>query len=53
MSDEEWTVLEDDIADALTDSLEMDWTVDVGARAVIEMLRDYGYELRIRIHTAG
>ncbi|WP_242137010.1 hypothetical protein [Sphingomonas sp. TREG-RG-20F-R18-01] len=31
--------LEDEIADALDDSLDMDWTGKVGARAVMALLR--------------
>ena len=34
--------LEDEIAEALTDSLDMDWTSSVGARHVMALLREKG-----------
>jgi hypothetical protein len=39
-------MLQEDIADALVTSMEMDWTADIGARAVVEMLKVYGYEIK-------
>ena len=43
MSDDDWTVLEDDIADAIDCSMDIDWTASVGARAIVEMLKGMGY----------
>ena len=39
----DWTALEDDISDAISDSLDMDWTSSDGAKAVVRLLN----ELRI------
>lgn len=46
MSDDDWTVLEDDIADALDCSMDINWTASVGARAIVEMLKGMGYVIR-------
>ena len=46
MTDEDWTVLEDDIADALDCSMDIDWTNARGARAVVQMLKEMGYVVR-------
>jgi hypothetical protein len=35
----DWDELEDLIAEAIDDSLDMDWTGRVGARAVVDMLK--------------
>lgn len=35
----DWEALEDEIADAISDSLDMDWSSSDGARAVIAFLR--------------
>lgn len=37
-----WSDFEYEIADAITDSMDMDWTSHMGARAVIEWLRREG-----------
>lgn len=38
----DWSDLEDDIADAISDSMDMDWTSRDGARAVIALLMKIG-----------
>lgn len=38
----DWSDLEDDIADAISDSMDMDWTSRDGARAVVAMLIKLG-----------
>jgi len=38
----DWTDLEDAIADAISDSMDMDWTSRDGARAVVECLKKIG-----------
>lgn len=47
MSGGEWTTeeLEDLIADAITDSLDMDWTSRDGARFVLRELADHGLHI--------
>jgi hypothetical protein len=35
-----WDDLEDEIADAIDDSLDVDWTGRIGARAVIRFLKE-------------
>jgi hypothetical protein len=47
VTDDDWTVLEDDIADAIDDSMDMDWNGRWGARAIIEMLRSQGYRIEM------
>lgn len=37
-----WGDLEDDIADVISDSMDMDWTSRDGARAVVEYLKKIG-----------
>ena len=46
MTPDQWSTLQNDIATAIDDSMDIDWTADVGARAVVEMLRTYGYEIK-------
>ena len=46
MTPDDWTTLQDDIADALDESMDIDWTANVGARAVVEMIKAYGYEIK-------
>ena len=41
----DWSDLEDDIADAISDSMDMDWTSRDGARAVIIYLQKIGAAL--------
>lgn len=36
----DWDALEDGIADVINDSLDIDWTGRVGARAVVQFLKD-------------
>jgi len=38
----DWSDLEDDLADAISDSMDMDWTSRIGARAVVEFLKALG-----------
>lgn len=38
----DWSDLEDDIADAISDSMDMDWTSRDGAKAVVAMLMKLG-----------
>lgn len=38
----DWTDLEDDIADAISDSMDMDWTSRDGAKAVVALLMKIG-----------
>jgi len=38
----DWSDLEDDIADTISDSMDMDWTSRIGARAVVEFLKALG-----------
>ena len=38
----DWSDLEDDLADAISDSMDMDWTSRIGARAVVEFLKKLG-----------
>ena len=45
MNDDEWLDLENEIADAIGDSMDIDWTADVGARAVVDMLKAFGYQI--------
>jgi hypothetical protein len=46
MTPDQWSTLQDDIATAIDDSMDMDWTAEWGARAVVEMLKAYGYEIK-------
>ena len=46
MTEDQWEMLQDDIATAIDDSMDIDWTADVGARAVVGMLKAYGYEIK-------
>lgn len=41
----DWSDAEDDIADAISDSMDMDWTSRDGARAVVEYLKNIGAKL--------
>lgn len=41
----DWTDLEDGIADAISDSMDMDWSSRDGARAVVAYLKQIGAEL--------
>lgn len=38
----DWSDLEDDIADAISDSMDMDWTSRDGAKAVVAYLQKVG-----------
>lgn len=38
----DWSDLEDDIADAISDSMDMDWTSRDGAKAVVALLMKLG-----------
>lgn len=38
----DWSDLEDDIADAISDSMDMDWTSRDGAKAVVALLMKVG-----------
>lgn len=38
----DWSDLETDLADAISDSMDMDWTSRDGARAVVEYLKKLG-----------
>ena len=38
----DWSDAEDDIADAISDSMDMDWTSRDGARAVVALLKKIG-----------
>ncbi len=38
----DWSDLEDEIAEAITDSMDMDWTSRDGARAVVRLLKKLG-----------
>lgn len=40
--DYDWSDAEQDIADAISDSMDMDWTSAMGARAVVEYLKKIG-----------
>ncbi|MBP7973262.1 MAG: hypothetical protein KAZ48_10715, partial [Candidatus Nanopelagicales bacterium] len=41
----DWTDAEDDIADAISDSIDMDWSSRDGARAVVAYLKQIGAKL--------
>lgn len=41
----DWSDLESDIADAISDSMDMDWTSRDGARAVVAYLKQIGAAL--------
>ena len=41
----DWSDAEDDIADAISDSLDMDWSSRDGARAVVAYLKQIGAQL--------
>ena len=41
----DWTDAEDDIADAISDSMDMDWSSRDGARAVVAYLKQIGAKL--------
>jgi hypothetical protein len=43
---DQWEMLQNDIATAIDDSMDIDWTAEFGARAVVEMLKAYGYEVK-------
>ena len=45
MTDDEWDDLRDEIATAIDDSMDIDWTADVGAQAVVDMLKAFGYQI--------
>jgi hypothetical protein len=38
----DWSDLEDDLSDVISDSMDMDWTSRIGARAVVEFLKALG-----------
>ena len=41
----DWSDAEDDIADAISDSMDMDWSSRDGARAVVAYLKQIGAKL--------
>ena len=41
----DWTDAEDDIADAISDSMDMDWSSRDGAKAVVAYLKQIGAKL--------
>ena len=45
MKPSDWLDLQDDIAEAIMDSMDIDWTADVGAQAVVDMLKASGYRI--------
>jgi hypothetical protein len=47
MSADDWAELKDDIAFAIDMSMEMDWTADVGAASIVEMLKTQGYRIEM------
>ena len=47
MTDDEWDDLENEIATAIDDSMDIDWTADVGARAIVDMLKAFGYQINL------
>jgi len=53
MTDHELVILEMEIAETLTNSMDIDWTADIGARAVVDMLIQYGYEIKPRAFAPG
>lgn len=40
-----WDDHEDDIADAIQDSIDMDWNSSIGARAVVAWLKKNGFKI--------
>jgi len=46
MTPDKWETLQDDIATAIDDSMDINWTAEWGARAVVEMLKAQGYEIK-------
>ena len=38
----DWSDLEDDLSDVISDSMDIDWTSRIGARAVVEYLKSIG-----------
>ena len=47
MTEDEWLDLENEIATAIDDSMDIDWTADVGARAIVDMLKAFGYQINL------
>ena len=48
MTEDEWDELEGEIAEALDNSMDTGWTVDIGAQAVVELLKKtFGYPLTL------
>ena len=47
MTEDEWLDLENEIATAIDDSMDIDWTADVGARSVVLMLKASDYRIRM------
>ena len=45
MTIDQWLDLRDDIAEVIHDSMDIDWTADVGAQAVVDMLKASGYQI--------
>lgn len=45
MTEDQWEMLQDDIATAIDDSMDIDWTSTIGALAVVLMLRERGYQI--------
>ena len=41
----DWSVFEDEISDAISDSMDMDWSSRDGARAVVAYLKQIGAKL--------
>jgi hypothetical protein len=53
MTPDQWEMLQNDIATAIDDSMDIDWNADNGARAVVDMLIQYGYEIKPRAFKPG
>lgn len=45
MTEDQWEMLQNDIATAIDDSMDIDWTADIGARAVVEMLKHWAWRI--------
>lgn len=43
MKPSDWLDLQDDIAEAIMDSMDFEWNSTIGALAVVLMLRERGY----------
>lgn len=45
MKPSDWLDLQDDIEDAIMDSMDINWNSAIGALAVVMMLRERGYQI--------